>query len=87
MRRQKIEHLPPRVGGGLRIVAEFHAENRTIGKPHVEGMRAAWIYDKLEHGRGCRLRGLHLLAKTRGRLSALPMGTTMGAWNVLLTSL
>ena len=38
---EEIEHLPPRVGVGLWVLAELHAENHAVRKTHVKRVRAA----------------------------------------------
>ena len=81
MGREEIHHLTPRVGLGLWVVAELHAKDGAIGQTHVERVRAARVDHEPEFGRGCRLRGVHLLTKV-GReygVGACPMRTSSGA--------
>jgi len=63
MGREEIHHLTPRVGVGLWVVAESHAKDGAIGQMHVERVRTARVDHEPEFGRGCGLRGVHLLAK------------------------
>src|SRR5262245_13215850 len=49
------DDLVARIGGGVRIVAEVHAEQGAIGQGHVEGVGPARVDDQRQ-GRGrCRL--------------------------------
>src|SRR5262245_59542144 len=66
MGREEIHHLTPRVGVGLWVIAESHAQDGAIGQMHVERVRAARIDHEPEFGRGGGLRGVHLLAKVGG---------------------
>src|SRR6266545_4394636 len=61
---QEVDHLPSRVSGGRGVIAESHAEQRAVGKRHVECVRSVWIDDELQVGRGLRLSALHLPAET-----------------------
>ncbi len=50
MSRQEVDHLPARAGVGFRIVAEPHAQDRTVGEAHVERVGPAGKDDQLEAG-------------------------------------
>src|SRR5688572_31451397 len=64
---QEPRDLLRRVGSGIGVVAEAHAQHRAVGQLHVESMGSARIEDETHFGSALRPHALYFLAIPRGR--------------------